>query len=75
MLGRLEMDVDQCISAYITLVSAVFDDRSSFLSRVSFRRGMFDSKKLKDALEAIVISQGLSPADRFNDGKSRGCKV
>jgi hypothetical protein len=29
MLGRLEMDVDECISAYNTLIRAVFVEKST----------------------------------------------
>jgi hypothetical protein len=29
MLGRLEMDVDECVSAYSKLMESVFEDKSS----------------------------------------------
>src|SRR4029077_17082567 len=32
MLGRLEMDVDECISAYNKLIKAVFEEKSSRFS-------------------------------------------
>ncbi|KAK5354371.1 hypothetical protein LTS03_011888, partial [Exophiala xenobiotica] len=53
MLGRLEMDVDECISAYNRLIKTVFEEKAhktplSWLGRVQSR---FDSGKLKTAIE------------------------
>lgn len=77
MLGRLEMDVDECISAYNKLIKAVFQGRShwapvSWSGRVQPR---FDTAKLKAAIEEVITNHGLSPTDQFNDGKNHGCRV
>ena len=77
MLGRLEMDVDECIIAYNQLIKAVFEEKAhrtpfSWSGRVQSR---FNSAKLKVAIEEVITSQGRSPTDPFNDGKPRGCKV
>lgn len=77
MLGRLEMDVDECISAYSDLMKTVFDEKSSRLpinwtGRV---KAQFDSKKLKTAIEGAVACHGISKSDLFNDGNHRGCRV
>jgi len=77
MLGRLEMDVDQCISAYSDLMKTVFNEKSS---RFPFGwtgtiKPQFDSKKLKNAIEGAVACHGASKSDLFNDGKHRGCRV
>lgn len=77
MLGRLEMDVDDCITAYSKLMKTVFKDRSSKLP-ISWRgrvKAVFDSKKLRSAIEEVVSSKGASPKDAFNDGKNRGCRT
>jgi hypothetical protein len=77
MLGRLEMDVDTCISAYSNLMKGVFEKKSSWL-RVSWTGKMkpqFDSAKLKSAVEDVVLSNGVSPGDCFNDSKARGCRT
>jgi hypothetical protein len=77
MLGRLEMDVDECISAYSALMKAVFDEKSSWLpigwtGRI---KAQFDSKRLKNAIEEVITRHGASKEDLFNDGTSRGCRV
>lgn len=77
MLGRLEMDVDECIDAYNKLSSDVFSQPLrripvDFRGRVAPR---FDSAKLKDAVLSIITSRGLSPDAPFDDGADRGCKV
>ncbi|KIM93182.1 hypothetical protein OIDMADRAFT_138250 [Oidiodendron maius Zn] len=52
MLGRLEMDVDECIAAYSELAAAVFSQKSS---RIPFNikgkiQERFDSAKLESAI-------------------------
>lgn len=75
MLGRLEMDVDACITAYSELMKAVFKKKSNWLpiSRTGKVKARFDSAKLKAAIEEAVSSAGASPTDAFDDGKERGC--
>lgn len=77
MLGRLEMDVGECITAYTRLIKDVFEEKAhrtpfSWSGRVQAR---FDSGKLKTAVEGVITGQGYSPTDLFNDKKPRGCKV
>lgn len=77
MLGRLEMDVDECISAYSGLIKTIFDEKSS---RLPFGwkgkiKARFDSAKLKSAIMGVLTSRGLSEKDLFNDGTARGCGV
>jgi hypothetical protein len=77
MLGRLEMDVDECISAYKDLMKAVFEEK---LRRVPISwtgniKAQFDSRKLKSATEKVITSRSLHQADLFNDGTTRGCRV
>lgn len=78
MLGRLEMDVDECITEYSKLIKTVFEGKSSRLpfglssGRV---KAKFDSKKLRSAIEGVIVSKGASVTDNFNDGKDRGCRT
>ncbi len=77
MLGRLEMDVDECISAYSELMKTVFDEKSSRLP-FGWRgkiKARFDSLRLESAIKKVITSRGLSEADLFNDGTARGCRV
>lgn len=77
MLGRLEMDLDECISAYSTLMESVFAEKSSWL-QIGWKGGIkaqFDSTRLRCVIEEVITRQGASKTDLFNDGSPRGCKV
>lgn len=77
MLGRLDMDVDECISAYKDLMKAVFEEklRRVPISWIGNTKAQFDSGKLKNAIEKVITSRGLHQSDLFNDGTARGCRV
>lgn len=77
MIGRLEMDVDECISAYTKLMKTVFEQKlhrvpSSLSGKI---QSQFDSTKLRDAINKVITGKGFSPADLFDDGQPRGCRV
>lgn len=71
MLGRLEMDVDECILAYNKLMKTVFEEKSSSLpvSWMGTTKAQFDSKRLKSAIEEVIRSNGVSSVAAFNDGE------
>jgi Patatin-like phospholipase len=77
MLGPLEMDVDECISAYNELMKAVFEEKSSWLlvSWMGRTTAQFDSNKLRSAIEEVIRNKGASTADVFNDRKLCGCRT
>ena len=77
MLGRLEMDVDQCIAAYSDLTEAVFSEK---LSSVPFGmrgqiKSQFSSAKLKEAIQKVIVNSGRSESALFDDGSERGCRT
>lgn len=77
MLGRLEMDVDECIEAYRELMKSIF---SAKVNNLPFDwsgsiQAQYDSKKLRTAIENVVTRAGSSPRDLLNDGKTRQCRV
>ena len=77
MLGRLEMDVDECITAYNDLAEAVFVEK---LSSIPFNvkgkvKPRFDSAKLESAIRNVVAQSGASEMDLLNDGTERGCRT
>lgn len=77
MLGRLEMDVDECIAAYSDLAAAVFSEK---LSRIPVNvkgkvKPRFDSRKLESAIGKVVTESGASETDLLNDGTERGCRT
>ncbi|KAF4222147.1 hypothetical protein CNMCM5878_006742 [Aspergillus fumigatiaffinis] len=77
MLGRLEMDVDECISAYIELTKVIFEEKLNLLpfGGALKIRSRFDSGKLKDAIMAVTARHGISGTEPFNDGRERRTKV
>ena len=77
MLGRLEMDVDECISAYSELMKAVFKAKSSrFPVSLNGRtKARFDSNRLKNVIEQVIARHDVSKTDLFNDEGLRGCRV
>ncbi|KAI6308490.1 hypothetical protein MCOR29_008222 [Pyricularia oryzae] len=74
MLGRLEMDVDECIAAYNKLSADVFaKPRSTLRTILSGRvKARFDSAKLKKAVLEIISNSSLPTDAPFNDGHDRG---
>lgn len=75
MLGRLQMDVDECIVTYTRLMKNIFE-KSSFL--VDWRgraKGRFDLKILEKEIKAVITAKGHSESELFNDGVNRECKV
>lgn len=77
MLGRLEMDVGECIAAYCKLSESVFKVKKHW-SRVTARgkvQPRFDSQKLRAAIETVLKDRRMSPTTLFNDKVDRGCKV
>jgi hypothetical protein len=77
MLGRLEMDVDECIAAYSNLAETVFGEKLSSIP-FNFKGGVksrFDSAKLESAIRKVVKESGASEYDLFNDNIERGCRT
>lgn len=77
MLGRLEMDVDECIAAYSDLAEATFDET---LNRIPVNmseeiKPRFDSAKLESAIKEVVTQRGVSDIDLFNNEIERGCRT
>ena len=77
MLGRLEMDVDQCILAYSDLAEAVFGKK---LSRLPFNikgkmKAQFDSAKLEKAIRKTIGDSGISETELLNNKTERGCRT
>ena len=76
MLGRLEMDVDECITAYSELAEAVFGERlSSLPSNIKGEvKTHFDSAQLEKAIRKVVQKRA-SETDLLNDGAEHGCRT
>ncbi|KAI4599644.1 hypothetical protein KJ359_001741 [Pestalotiopsis sp. 9143b] len=77
MLGRLEMDVDQCIEAYNDIAKSVFGDGPSPMPVAPKGKvpAPFDLAALERAIRKMITASGASEKDVFNDGAERGCKT
>lgn len=67
MLGRLKMNVDQCIDAYQEIVQRISTEKDS--------PWVFDLPKLGNALRDVLRSYGQSDTALLNDGREHGSKV
>jgi hypothetical protein len=78
MLGRLEMDVDECIAAYIQLMKRIFQKPSNWNLTANLLGNIkprFDASKLEGAIDQVIRSCEANPTDLFNDQAERGCRV
>ena len=74
MLGRLEMDVDDCIDAYTDMFKVIFGKKGLPVNAWGKIKGRFDSIVLEECVKSILKRRGLSEGDPLNDGRNR-CKV
>ncbi|OJD27184.1 hypothetical protein ACJ73_01426 [Blastomyces percursus] len=75
MLGRLEMDVDQCIAEYSRMIQQIFKKKSFPVDWKGKVKGRFDTGILTNSLRETLLSLGVSAADSLNDGEERKCRV
>ena len=55
MLGRLRMDVDQCIEAYIALSDPVFKKRHFAVGLTGQTHECFDSDELATSIKDVLV--------------------
>ncbi|OBT70958.1 hypothetical protein VF21_10052, partial [Pseudogymnoascus sp. 05NY08] len=75
MLGRLQMTVDDCIGAYVSLSDRVFQKRRHRVTIKGNVQGQFDSVELERAIKEIIVSQGLEEDTLLKDSPDAKCKV
>lgn len=74
MLGRLEMDVDDCIKEYTSMFKMIFGQKVLPVTPLGKVKGRFDSTILEQCVGKILKERGLSEHEPLNDGTER-CKV
>jgi len=77
MLGRLQMDVGECLAHFENLMKSVFEDKEHLVSftwagKVQNR---FDPTKLKAAILEVLRSKKIPETEMFDDGKERPCRT
>ena len=78
MLGRLELDVDECITLYRKMMGSVFEKKANTIP-VKLRSGeiqnRFESQNLKAAIKDILKDKGLGEDDMYDNGAVRTCRT
>ncbi|KIY00391.1 uncharacterized protein Z520_04076 [Fonsecaea multimorphosa CBS 102226] len=59
MLGRLEMTMDECIDAYLSLSDQIFQKNAHRVTTQGKIQGRFDSNKLEEAIKEVVRTRKL----------------
>ena len=75
MLGRLQMDVEECITAYSELSRSIFSKRGLPIDIRGNVKGRYKASELEKAIKKIIIKLGLSEDALLYDGEDRGCQV
>lgn len=75
MLGRLEMTIDECIDAYLSLSDQVFQKKAHRVTIQGKIQGRFDSKKLEEVVKEVVRKRKLPEDTLLNSGGDASCKV
>jgi hypothetical protein len=76
MLGRLEMTIEECIDAYLSLSDWIFQKKAHRVNIQGKIQGRFDSRKLEEAVKEVVRKRKL-PEDTLlkstGDGPCHVC--
>jgi hypothetical protein len=75
MLGRLQMSIDECTDAYMTLSEKIFQKRRRRINVRGQMQARFDSEELERAIKEIVVRQGLDKDALLKDSLDAKCKV
>ena len=75
MLGRLRMNIDDCINAYISLSDRIFRKKGHRVTIKGNIQGRFDSDELSQAIKEVVTAQKLSEDALLKDISDDACKV
>jgi hypothetical protein len=68
MLGRLEMDIDECIEAYTSMFKTIFGKKGLPVNIWGNIKGRFDSTVLEECIRKVLKDRGLSEREPLNDG-------
>lgn len=75
MLGRLRMDVQDCIDAYIRLADKVFTKEHHRVNWKGNIQGRFDHTTLETVIKDVIKAAGYQPDALLKDQSSNACKV
>ncbi|KAI3550675.1 phospholipase [Colletotrichum filicis] len=75
MLGRLRMDVEDCMNAYADLSDKIFQKQKHRFTLSGNVQGRFDSTELERVIKNVVREQGLGVDELLKDDSKAPCKV
>ena len=75
MLGRLCMTIEECIEAYTSLSSSVFEKKSHRVTIKGKLQGRFDAAELEQAVKKILAARGFGENTLLKDDPDAPCKV
>lgn len=75
MLGRLRMDIQDCIDAYISLSDEVFQKVHHRVNWKGQIQGRFSSDALESATKRIIVDSDLDEDEMLKDDREDACKV
>ncbi|KAI9810451.1 MAG: hypothetical protein M1827_006227 [Pycnora praestabilis] len=75
MLGCLEMDIDECISAYTTLSDRVFQKQRHRIKINGQIQGRFDAAELERSVKEVIVQKGLQEDALLKRSDNACCKV
>lgn len=76
MLGRLEMNIDECIDAYVALFDRVFRKKRHRITINGYVQGRFDTEELERSIREIVKRKDKAGENALLKGsENQQCKV
>ena len=75
MLGRLRMDVDECIEAYTDMFGRVFGKRGLPIDWRGKVKGRFDSIVLEECIRDVLRKRGMDVDEPLEAPESARCKM
>jgi hypothetical protein len=77
MLGRLQMDIDECIDAYESVIKIIFEKQDTKIPQgfdPASGKAMLDSKALYNATRQMLRDQNIPEEELFGSGH-RQCRT
>lgn len=75
MLGRLRMDVQECIHVYLEMADQVFSKvHRSPVNLRGHTHGRYNQVALQEAIENVLMRKGLPNTTLLKDSDPYGCK-
>ncbi|KAI9892414.1 MAG: hypothetical protein M1814_001371 [Vezdaea aestivalis] len=75
MLGRLKMDVQECMDAYVDMSDQIFQKKHNRVSVRGKFQGRFDSDELERCIKKIIRDHGFDENELLKDLPDASCKV